>query len=338
MIKSKISPSFDKNRQTLGKIFPLDSPFTVILDASERCNFRCQYCFRSNSDKKGFYYASRNDLMNMDVFRLAVDNVMSFSTQPKSISLSNHGEPLCNPNIADMVKYLKSSGFLGNISIHTNGALMNEEYALKLAESDIDRIIFSIQGISSDNYKDMCGVNVNFNNLYRNIEILYRNRHHTRIDVKIVDIALEPGEDKKFYEIFSEIADHVFIERVVPIWKNKDYNGLSSISLEDNSNKYGVEIGKVECCRNCFDTIVVIPNGDVYPCTQIAMEQKLGSILESSLVDLWDSPIRKKILIGQVSGSRPSVCQNCYISKNSVFTVEDWIDPYKKEILERIMK
>lgn len=336
MDKSKIKPSFDTNRQVLGKIFPLDTPFTVILDTSERCNFRCRYCFRASEDKSGYYYASRNDLMDMEVFKLAVEHMKAFPQQPRQISLSHQGEPLCNPNVPEMVRHIKKEGFTGRVSIHSNGSLLTEEYALRLAESDIDRVIFSIQGVSDEAYQRTCGVKADFDRLCRNIGILYKNKHNTQINVKVVDAALQEGEAEKFYEIFSPIADRVFVEQIVPIWEDKDYAGLTDTKLTDDTNKYGTEFGKVECCRICFDTIVVLPNGDVYPCTQIAMEQCLGNIKERAMVDLWNSSERKELMKAHLTDTRPGVCRDCYIPKNSVYTKEDWIDPYKEEILERL--
>ena len=336
MDKSKIKPSFDTNRQLLGKIFPLDAPFTVILDASEKCNFRCSYCFRSSDNKRNYYYAARNDLMSMEVFKLAVEQMRNFPQQPRQISLSHQGEPLCNPYVPDMVKYLKKEGFTGRVSIHTNGSLMSEEYALRLAESDIDRVIFSIQGINKDAYQHICSARIDFDALCHNIGVLYRNKLHTQVNVKVVETAIQDGEDKEFYEIFSPIADRVFIEKVVPIWENKDYTGLTDTTVSDDTNKYGTQFGRVECCRICFDTIVVLPNGDVYPCTQLAMEKCLGNIQERTMLDLWHSEERHRIMKEQLTDTRSYVCRQCYIPQNSVYTAEDWLDPYKNEILERL--
>ena len=336
MDKNKIQPSFDTHRQVLGKIFPLDTPFTVILDASEVCNFKCKYCFRASNDKSGYYYAARNDLMSLEIFKMAVKQMQAFPQQPKQISLSHQGEPLCNPNVPEMVNYLKLQGFTGRVSIHTNGSLLTEEYALRLAESNIDRIIFSIQGMNEEAYQRTCGVKVDFNRLCKNISVLYKHKQNTQVNIKVVETALQDGEKDEFYEVFSPIADRVFIERIVPIWEDKDYAGLTEIKVTDDTNKYGTAFGKVECCRICFDTIVILPNGDVYPCTQIAMDQCLGNIKNTSLYELWNSAMRTDIMKKQLTNDRPSVCKECYIPKNSVYTKEDWIDPYKDEIWKRL--
>ena len=102
-----IKPSYDENRQMLGEIYPLDTPFNVIIDSSEVCNFKCNYCFRSTENKGNWGYASCNKNMEWDLFVKIVDQIKEFPNKVKQISLSNHGEPLCNRRLPDMVRYIK---------------------------------------------------------------------------------------------------------------------------------------------------------------------------------------------------------------------------------------
>ena len=140
----EIKPSFDTNRQILGQILPLDTPFTVIVDTSEACPFRCDYCFRSDPDKK-------------------------------------NGEPLCNRRLPDMARYLKQNHVSGRVSIHTNAALLDEKYALDLAESGIDRIVVSLQGLTAEKYREVCGFPLDYEVFYRNLKILYEAKTNTQI-------------------------------------------------------------------------------------------------------------------------------------------------------------
>lgn len=198
----KIKPSYDENRQVLGKIYPLSTPFTVILDSSEVCNFRCNYCFRGQDDKSKWGYAVDNKLMDDDIFHIAVEQIKDFPEMVKTISLSNHGEPLCNRNIPDMVRYIKNQGITSKISIHTNAAMLDEEYAKDLADSNIDRIVISLQGLKEAKYREICKAQINFDEFYHNIEVLYENKKNTQICYKIMDSVLDKGEEE-FYRCFS---------------------------------------------------------------------------------------------------------------------------------------
>jgi len=336
--KMKRKPSYDIKRQVLGKIYPLDTPFNVIIDISERCNFRCKYCFRSDSDKSKWGYASGNKLMEWELFTQIIDQVQNFKGDIKQISLSNHGEPLCNRKLPDMVKYIKMKGLNSRISIHTNAAMLDEAYALDLADSNIDRIVVSLQGITSEQYREVCGVKIDFDEFYHNLQVLYTNKKNTQIYYKIMDIALGNEEIPRFYKLFEPIGDRVYIETMVPIWKDVD---LPDKSKKDNivvHNKYGDTFAKQECCPLIFHTIVVSPKGDVYPCTQLMTPYKLGNVLDIPLVELWNLPFRRELLIKQCKMDNPLICSDCYIRQNSIYTRNDMIDEYRLEILERLQK
>lgn len=335
MSEEKIKPSYDEKRQVLGEIYPLSTPFTVILDVSERCNFRCNYCFRGQEDKEKWGYAAGGELMRDETFRLAIDQIKDFPEQVKQISLSNHGEPLCNPRVPDMVRYIKERGIESRVSIHTNAAMLTEEYARNLADSNIDRVVVSLQGLNSKKYKESCGANIDFETFYRNIQILSQNKKDTQLYFKIMDVALDDGEEAEFYEKFLPIGDRVFIEHIVPIWKDVDLSGIRE--KKKMKNKYGQEFPIQESCALIFNTIVVSPVGDVYPCTQLLTPYKLGNIQEHSLVEFWNSRQRKELLIRQCEGKNPNICSECYIKQNSIFSMEDCIDDYRQDILNRII-
>ncbi|MBE6091610.1 MAG: radical SAM protein [Selenomonas ruminantium] len=332
MDNSKIKPSFDTNRQILGKIYPLATPFNVILDASEACNFRCNYCFRSGSDKNGWGYAKDGKLMGRETFLSAFEQVMKFSEPVRQISLSNHGEPLVNRDVPWMVRYMREQGYRGRISIHTNASLLDEEYAEELARAGLSRIVISLQGLTGDKYKEVCGAEVDFDRLLRAISTVrqFRDAHITEIDVKIADTSLASGEKAEFYSLFEPIADRVFIEKIVPIWKNIGAGEAVA------TNKFGAKFPPQKCCTLIFHTIVVTPNGDVYPCTQLLCPYRLGNIRENTLKNYWDGDERRDLLRSILVLDAPAMCGGCYIRQNSIYSEQDMIDDYREEILARL--
>lgn len=332
-----IQPSFDTNRQVLGEILPLDTPFTVIIDSSETCNFRCQYCFRADKDKSKWGYAQNNQMMEWDTFVRIIEQIQEFPQTVRQISLSNHGEPLTNRNLPEMVRYIKKQGIDSRVSIHTNAALLNEDYAKDLADSNIDRIVVSLQGLSSEKYKEVCGAEIDFNVFYHNLSILYEHKRDTQIYFKIMDVALDDGEEEKFYEMFSPIGDRVYVEKMVPIWKDVNFESIGkSSSKEMIYNKYGDGFPKQECCPLIFHTIVVLPNGDVYPCTQLLQKEKLGNIQGNLLVELWNSKKRKGMLMDQCNLAAPEICKDCGIRQNSIYAKEDTLDAYREVVKQRL--
>lgn len=333
---ARIKPSFDTNRQALGKVLPLCSPFTVVLDSSEACNFKCNYCFRADEDKAVWGYAKESKLMNWELFVRVVEQIVEFEEPVKVISLSNHGEPLCNRRLPDMVRYIKEKGVAGRVSIHTNASLLDEDYVFDLADSGIDKVVVSLQGMTTEKYRQVCGVSVDMNRLFDMLKLFYEKKKNTMLHIKVADVALEPGEEGMFYEKFLPIADRVFVEKIVPIWKGTEFSEQQAKNMVQN--KYGELLPKQQCCPVLFHTIVVTPKGDVYPCTQLLSPRPLGNIYESTLQELWNGEERKELLRRQLELCAPEICEGCYIKDNSIFTREDLIDAYRSEILERLMK
>ena len=330
----RIKPSFDTNRQILGQVLPLCTPFTVVLDSSEVCNFKCNYCFRADKDKAVWGYAKENKLMDWDLFEQAVEQIMEFDEPIKQISLSNHGEPLCNRRVPDMIRYIKEKGIKSRVSIHTNASLLDEAYVCDLADSGIDKVVVSLQGMTAEKYRQVCGVSVDINWLYDMLRLFYEKKKNTMLHIKVADVALEQGEESLFYERFIQIADRVFVEKIVPIWKGTEFSKQQAQTMVQN--KYGTILPKQHCCPVLFHTIVVTPLGDVYPCTQLLSPNPLGNVNETTLKQLWNGEERKQLLQKQLELCTPELCKDCYIKDNSIFTEEDLIDAYRGEILGRL--
>ena len=63
-----------------------------------------------------------------------------------------------------------------------------------------------------------------------NLKILSDEKREMQLYIKIADAALEPGEEL-FYEKYRPITDRVYVEKVVPIWKD---------SQKDDKEKRGM--------------------------------------------------------------------------------------------------
>jgi len=334
---NKIKPSYNKDRLILGEALPLDTPFTVILDSSEKCNFKCYYCFRSTQRIDKWGYASDDSIMSMETFKRTVAQMLEFPLQIKRIALSNHGEPLYNINLSKMIKYVKEMGLTGETDIHTNASLLNPDMAVDLAASGIDKVVVSVQGIDAKSYLMNSGRTIDFNLFCMNLELLYKNKHvDTVINIKTVDTALKDNTDvERFFNIFTGLADRVYIENVVPLYSQTDH---SCIKGDKNYNKYGSVFQTVECCPQVFYTLVVSPNGDIYPCAQIPPPVNLGNIYSTTLLESWNGSIREGFLHKHLEETRQSqeYCGCCYVPQNSVKTDHDIIDAYRDIILLRM--
>lgn len=331
MSYSNIIKSYSQDRNVLGKVLPLDTPYTVLIDISDSCNLRCKYCFRYDTSIGAEDYR-KNRLMDWKTFQIVVEQLKEFPSQIKRIALSHNGEPLCNRKLPQMVSYIKNAGLTGRTEIHTNGLLLDKQYIEELCEAGIDRVVISLQGLDGDAYYKECGVRIDFERFYYHLKYFYQKKRDTQIHIKIVDEAV--GEERdRFYEMFSPIADRVFVESVVPLWTDSDMK-----TGEVEKNKYGDTFKVQQCCPLVFYTINVLPDGTIYPCSHIRPPFKLGNVKETTIYEAWNGAQKKTFMKDMLESGRfkMEACKNCYIPQNTVMTPEDSIDAYAEEILERI--
>lgn len=336
MIKN-INPSYDTKRSILGKVLPINTPFRVTLDSSEICNFKCNYCFRSGEKSEAWGYALKNQLMTLDTFKVAVQQLKEFPTEPKVIALSGSGEPLCNKSIPQMVKYIREQGFKCKTEVHTNAALLTESNVKDIAECGINKIVISLQGLDAESYFKVCGAKIDYDYFYNRLKELYKYKsQETTINIKIVQEAFRNEDDEqRFYEMFAPIADNVFVENVIALWQEQmTYDETSNTE----SNKFGVNLGSINRCPIVFTNLTISPEGDIWPCCVINPPFSLGNLKNTTLLKAWQSDERKKLLESNLlyGNKCHKRCETCYFPKGYVKTKEDIIDPYYQEILGRL--
>lgn len=335
IMENKVKESFSENRTVLGKVLPLNTPYTILIDTSDVCNFKCNYCFRAKGSQEIALDYRKNQLMTMETFRRIIEQMKEFPHQFKRISLSHNGEPLCNPYLSEMVAYIKANGFTGCCEIHTNASLLTHKKSNELIEAGLNRMIISLQGLTGEKYAQTCNIKIDMERFYDELAYLYENKSSDlQINIKIVDSALDAGEEEVFLERYSKVADRVFVEQVIPLW---------GIKIEDKDNinwknKYGrIEVWQ-SCCPLMFYTLNVLPSGKIYPCSHLNPPFDLGTVYTTTLKRAWNSSRRREFLKYMLENDRDfcEQCKVCYIPQNTIMTEEDKIDNYRQEILARM--
>src|SRR5664279_2014548 len=116
------------NRQDLRKVLPLAKPFTVIIEPTSLCNFRCIQCFQSIREPS---YFTRNRMhMPFERFERAMDQMKAWPGGPhKVLKLSLYGEPLLCPDFAEMLRLAGESKVADRMETTTNDSLLTRELA-----------------------------------------------------------------------------------------------------------------------------------------------------------------------------------------------------------------
>lgn len=330
-----MSQFYSKDRIPLGKLAPLRTPLRMAISTSEICNIKCRYCFRSVSNTIDSGYTTEK-FMSWDIFKLIVKQTKEFIPGVKKIFFNVTGEPLCNNELSNMIKYFKEEIPEPVTSIQTNGLLLNEEIARNLSDSGLDNIMISLQGISKEKYKSICGANIDLEKFISNIAYLYEIKNKLKLYVKIPDISLDTGDEILFHNIFDSICDQAVVERIVPDFAEVDYSKIEGIAGE-TTNRFGSDYGKQKVCPYAFYSLAITTNGEVYPCIQSKPPYSMGNINNNSLIEIWNGKIWIDLLKKKLTKSPIQNCDTCSTGSGCVKSQEDIIDPYCEEILQRII-
>lgn len=116
----------------------------LILNLTNRCNFRCSYCFREGT---------RSQTMGREIFEKAINLIPKFFNSDRCNVTYFGGEPLLLfPQIQFMTEYAlsKLKGRRVSFSITTNGSLLSHQSARFLAANDFNGIVSldSFEGVN----------------------------------------------------------------------------------------------------------------------------------------------------------------------------------------------
>ena len=217
---AEIKPYYDTNRKKLADIIPLAQPFTVYIEQTKYCNFKCFYCIHSTrDDESGEFQKLGHRMMHMDeaYFDKIVRDLKEFPEGGiKRIVFSGLGEPLTNPLLPTFVKKIVDADIAGRVEVITNGLLLTPEKSDALVAAGITNINISVQGLDAAGYEKTCGVRIDFETYLENLRYLFAHKKNTAIYIKAIDATVPTEEEKKtFLELFSPMADRIFIEHLV---------------------------------------------------------------------------------------------------------------------------
>ena len=326
----------NENRTMLKDVIPLDSPYNICVETSTLCNLDCKYCGHSK-------HIWPEENMSMDLFKRAVDDAKVFPHKLKKMELYFFGEPLCNPLLPQMLDYARKADVSETIDFTTNGLLFTKEKVDELKQFGMpDTIRISLQGLDEMAYSEVCGRKVDFEKFIEDLAYLYQNKGDCNIRMKIADISIknEPNGKERFERIFGEISDSLFVETIIPIYSDVNYQNVDEDVLKHaKEGRKGIKDQKVnKVCHRPFYRLAVRTNGDVTAaCCDQLNDVVYGNINEQSLNEIWNGKERTEFLRLQLEGKRFAYpcCKGC-IMPNDITNEADILDPWAVEILKRL--
>lgn len=336
---SKIGTRYGNDRTELQNVIPLETPYLLFADPSSVCNFRCKFCPCGGANKEYWSKNKRVSIMPYEIFRKLVDDAAEFPQKLKTLRLYKEGEPLLNKRLPDMINYARKKDIASKIDFTTNGSLFNRDLILAVTDAGVDRINISVEALDSEGYMTVSGAKLDFDDFIERLKFLYKNKNSCHIFIKISNLGLGKYSEQDFYDVFSEISDEMAVENVTPVWPGFDLK--SELRKNDSLDIYGAALSerkKSEVCPYLFYSMCVNSDGTVSACLMDWNHQIIiGDIKKQSLSEIWNSDTLKQMRIDHLSlnKSKYGPCSEC---GQLEYAVLDNIDPYRRELLERILK
>lgn len=335
-MKAEIKPRIDlKNRTKLETVIPLKVPYIINVDPCDKCNFRCKFCPTGNIKLMKKTPGRNYGNMPFDLFKKIVADINEFEKPIKVLRLYKDGEPLLNPDFAKMISYAKERGCCERVDTTTNGSLLTKELGLKIIEAGLDRINISIEGINEKQYKDFSDYKIDFDKLVENIKFFYDNRKQCEMIVKINGDIISEEDKNKFFDIFGNIADGVYIESIMPCWPEFELDG---ISVNEKVGIYQQKIQEVMVCPYVFYSFSINSDGTASTCF-LDWERKLliGDTRNERVKDIWNGQKLKdyQIMFLKKKRKQHPICRNC---GQMTHGMPDNIDIFANDLLSKITK
>jgi len=114
------------------------------VSVTDRCNFRCQYCMPAD----GLPWLEREEILSFEEIERIVGLLVRLGIEDVRLT---GGEPLVRRDFPLLVEMLAGVGGLGDLSLTTNGYLL-EAQADALVAAGIDRVNVSIDSLQRDRF------------------------------------------------------------------------------------------------------------------------------------------------------------------------------------------
>jgi sulfatase maturation enzyme AslB (radical SAM superfamily) len=261
----------------------MKGPYAVLFNVTNYCNLNCDYCFLTPLSK--FY--EKKEKMDIDTAKRVTNEFIGSPDAANKPEIVFFGfEPLLNWSlIVEYVLWAKKEmkGNIGNISIYTNGTLLNNEKIEFLIKHSIE-IKISIDSYYYENKKHRNTTKEQYNQLWKRTQkIININPNLIKISKVITKENLKNLE--KSFKFINEIKPRGIIlladarEKFTIKDKATILKGIIALKSKNRSLEINLLPEFLGCCSNGSTTnIMVFPNGDLFDlcatCEQIYLKKK----------------------------------------------------------------
>jgi radical SAM protein with 4Fe4S-binding SPASM domain len=315
----------DPKRASLADQIPLDHPWSIYLELTNRCNFRCKFCPESIDD-----YAERAggiSKMTFDQFKKTCTDIKELG-RLKVLRFYMLGEPFLHNELPEYISYAKELDIADRLELTSNGTALTPAKCDRIVGTGLDYVRISVYAIDPDRHKSITQSAITPAQIRDNVRMLFETRNKLGatkpfIVAKMIN-PFDETEERLFRESYAGICDEVFLEQP------ENWNDTDGFDALDNVYKGEIDRDQLflyqkKACPFPFYTLVIHSSGDVSVCC-VDWEKKtsVGNIFEQSLRDIWHGDRLRDFQRMQIEGRRHEneACRNCTF----LYTTPDNID------------
>jgi len=291
-------------------------PFIVSYSITTKCNLKCRHCYSDSVE------AAPDELSTAEALRL-MDDLSAWGIR---LLVIDGGEPLCRPDLLDIVRYASAKGL--RTTIGSNGTLIDEPMAKKMLEAGVRAVAISIDAADArthDSFRGMAGA---FEQTMRGVEACKSVGLPFQLNMVIRKETLAQLEDMLRLAVKSG-ANAAELFDLVAAGRAKRESGAQLLSLDERRKAMEWLAQAQEDCpivirvpacpmypillqqkqiqpkhfpaamlqripyygRGCaagmpMGYVMVKCNGEVNPC--MLLQINLGNVREQSIIAIWD--------------------------------------------------
>lgn len=272
-------------------------PDILYLEVTNKCNANCVFCARKDTHKPLMD-------MDLDLFKRLVD-AAPYTTQ---VHTQGFGEPLLYPYLVEAIQYCKDRG--KRVVFYTNASLLTDDIAIRLLDTGVDQIRFSVDEITKESYESLRRGLV-WDVVLENIENFHKRKKEGKYKTETIARICATKENKlKMSEITKFWSERVDVVVVKPEVNIPSYSECVAVPF--------IDIGERINCPNPYTELAVKSNGDVVLCCSDWFHNYVitniadAEITQEMLLDIFNSEEYNVLRQGLETGMRcPARCPSC---------------------------
>lgn len=252
----------------------ITKPKRVIVEITDKCNFRCKHCF-----------ANKNDLeLSVQSWKRIFDNICKEKIQ--SITITG-GEPLLYKDLFILLKQLHLRKTL--LTLDTNASLINENN-IKLIEKYFKKVRISHYGVNRSWHANTNSKAFDEERFLKVLKLLCDSK--LKVQVKIPLFSNNVKNMSKLLDSLKPFdIDEIVLIPIIPVGKAKSLSNLiGAREAKRLINKYNDKERNIRVFRwTKGKHFLIRSNGNVVLHPPINKEETLlGNAMDRSISELWE--------------------------------------------------